>query len=234
MVSIFKSTTEGVLHLFYPQLCVSCNRLLHRDERTLCLHCILKLPRTAFYHYNENKAANIFIGRVPIEHATSFVYFTKDGMVQNLLHVFKYERKKEIGLLLGKLLATELLSTDWIKDIDVVVAVPLHKKKERQRGFNQSEVFAKGLADVLGIQLLKDAVLRTKYTESQTKKSRMERIENVSGVFSINDKERLKNKHILLVDDVLTTGATLESCAQELLKAEGVKVSIATIALATD
>lgn len=234
IASIFKNTTEGLLHLFYPQLCVSCNRALHRDEKTLCLHCILKLPRTGFHNHKENKAANIFIGRVPIENTTSFVYFTKDSMVQDLLHTFKYESKKEIGTLLGKLLATELLSSDWIRDIDAIAAIPLYKRKERQRGFNQSEIFAKGLADELKIPVLKDAIVRTKHTESQTKKSRIERIENVSGVFSIIDKEKLSNKHILLVDDVLTTGATLESCAGELLKTEGVKVSIATIALAAD
>jgi ComF family protein len=234
IISTLKKATEGLLHLFYPQLCASCNRPLHRDENSLCLHCILKLPRTGFHNHNENKAANIFIGRVPIEHATSFVYFTKDGIVQDLLHTFKYKGKKDVGRLLGMLLASELKSTDWINQIDSIIAVPLHKRKERQRGFNQADIFAESIAKELSIPYLKNSVVRTKFTDSQTTKSRLERIENVSGIFSLVKKQDLKNKHILLVDDVLTTGATLESCALELLKTEGTKVSIATIALATD
>lgn len=234
MISILKNTTEGLLHLFYPRLCVSCNRSLNHDEKCLCLHCILKLPKTGFHNHTENKVSNVFIGRVPIERATSFVYFTKDGMVQDLLHAFKYEGKKDIGQLLGVLLASELKSTDWVNQINGIIAVPLHKKKQQQRGFNQAEVFAESLANELNIPHLKDCIVRTKFTTSQTTKSRLNRIENVSGIFSVTRKEALKNKHILLVDDVLTTGATLESCALELLKIEGVKVSIATIALASD
>ncbi|KAA5537000.1 ComF family protein [Taibaiella lutea] len=234
IISILKNTAESLLHLFYPQLCASCNRPLHRDENSLCLHCILKLPRTGFHNHQENKAANIFIGRAPIEHATSFVYFTKDGIVQDLLHTFKYEGKKDIGRLLGMLFASELKSTDWINKIDYIIAIPLHKRKERQRGFNQAEIFAESIAKELNISLLKNSVIRTKFTHSQTTKNRLERIENVSGIFSVLKKQDLKNKHILLIDDVLTTGATLESCALELLKTKSVKVSIATIALAMD
>lgn len=144
----------------------------------------------------------------------------------------KYKGKKEIGTLLGALFAAELRYADWIKSIDCIVALPLHKKRERQRGYNQTAVFARGLADALGIPLLENAVIRTKFTESQTKRSRIERIENVADVFKVTDKKSLSNKHILLVDDVLTTGATLESCALELLKTTDVKVSIATIAVA--
>lgn len=232
--SILKNTTEGLLHLFYPQLCASCNRPLSRDEKTLCLFCILKLPRTNFHVHRENKASAIFIGRLPIVHATSFVYFTKDGMVQDLLHSFKYEGKQELGRLFGMLLATELKECDWIKDIDAIVPVPLHKRKERQRGFNQAVLFADGIAKILNIPVLNDSVVRTKFTESQTTKNRIERIENVTDAFSVKDIKSMKEKHLLLVDDVLTTGATIESCALELLKVEGVKISIATIALARD
>jgi ComF family protein len=151
-----------------------------------------------------------------------------------LLHTFKYEGKKDIGRLLGVLLASELKTTNWINRIDHVIAVPLHKRKERQRGFNQAAVFAESIAIELNIPYLKDSVIRTKFTVSQTTKSRQDRIENVSGIFSVTKNEAIKNKHILLVDDVLTTGATLESCALALLRTEGVSVSIATIAIAAD
>lgn len=234
IIPLLQNATEGLLHLFYPQLCVFCNRSLNRDERTLCLHCILKLPRTNFHAHVENKASDIFIGRLPIVNTTSFVYFTKDGMIQDLLHSFKYEGKQELGRLFGMLLATELKECNWTNDIDAIVPIPLHKKKERKRGFNQAVLFADGIAETLNIPVVNGAVIRTKFTASQTTKSRIERIENVTDAFAVKNKESIKGKHLLLVDDVLTTGATIESCALELLKVEGVKVSIATIALARD
>jgi ComF family protein len=232
--SFLQNSFRGLSDLFYPELCEACQRHLNKDETTLCLFCILKLPRTDFYAQPENKASQVFIGRLTIEHATSFVYFTKEGMVQELMHHFKYKGKKKIGKLFGNLLAAELSDVPWIKDIDVILPVPLHKTKEQLRGFNQAALFAAGLGGQLNIQVDTEKLIRTKFTDSQTTKSRQARLANVEDAFSIKDHEQLIGKHILLVDDVLTTGATLESCALKLLRVAGVKVSIATIALAKD
>lgn len=233
-LSFLKNVRIGLLNLFYPELCQNCQRHLNNDEKVLCLHCILKLPRTNFHLLAENKASSIFIGRIPIENATTFVYFTKDGMIQHLLHQFKYKGKKRIGLLFGSLLATDLSDCAWIKDIDVIIPVPLHKKKQRSRGFNQAEIFAVGLSTALAVEVKADVLIRIKFSVSQTTKSRRQRLENVTGIFQTRNPHTLENKHILLVDDVLTTGATLESCALELLKIQGVKISVATIAFARD
>lgn len=231
-MNVLKRVTESLLHLFYPNVCNYCQRPLAQEETVLCLHCILILPRTQFHLYKENKATQIFIGRVPVETAVSFVYFTKDGMMQDLLHQFKYNGKKEIGTILGKLFAEDIKDCSWLKEIDVIVPVPLHKKKERLRGFNQATVFARSLGQALNIPLLENVLQRRKYTESQTNKSRKTRMINMEGVFEVMESGALIDKYILLVDDVLTTGATLESCALECKKVSGTKISIATIAIA--
>jgi len=224
---------RSLLHLFYPLTCEGCGRELSGDERTLCLYCIGRLPYTGLYNEPDNRVARCFIGRVPIVKATSFVYFTKQGLVQELLHRLKYKNKPEIGRLLGKLFALDMKKNGWTDNIDAIVPVPLHRKKEWRRGYNQSAVFAEGIASEAGIPVLMQALARTRNTATQTHKTRAERIGNVQHVFKA-DCDAVKGKHLLLVDDVLTTGATLEACAQALLRAPGVRVSIATLALATD
>lgn len=224
----------GLIHVFYPEVCEYCGCELGGDERVLCLQCTFQLPRTGYHHLPDNKSADIFSGRVPITRATSFVYFTKQGIMQHLLHRFKYRNRKETGKYMGVLLAEEMKKTGWLDTIDCIVPVPLYKSKAYRRGFNQACLFADGIAEVSGIPVLPQAVKRTRNTATQTRKTRAERMENVRDVFRVLQQEQLKNKHILLTDDVLTTGATLESCALELLKIEGVRISIATIAVATD
>jgi competence protein ComFC len=232
--AFMRQALHGLAHLFYPESCEGCNNELNANEKVLCLHCSLLLPRTSFHHIQGNKAFQNFIGRVPIEKATSFVFFTKEGLMQHLLHRFKYKGRKEIGTYLGRLLGEELKKCGWLDNIDIIIPVPLHARKEYSRGYNQAQVFAEGIATATGIAVWNTALLRVKNTETQTRKTRAERVENVRNVFKLREPKKLKNKRILLVDDVLTTGATLEACAIELLKAEGVQVSIATIALATD
>lgn len=233
-ITSISNALSGLVRLFYPELCACCDTELKGTEKTLCLACSLQLPRTAYHHITENRSYQNFIGRVPIIRATSFVYFSKEGMVQHLMHRFKYKGRKEIGYYLGQLFADELKKCNWLDTIDGIVPVPLHKTKNYRRGFNQACLFAEGISAVSGIPVLPRAVLRNKATESQTHKTRVERIENVRAVFSLKQPEKIKGKHLLLVDDVLTTGATLESCALELLKAERTRISIATLALAID
>lgn len=225
---------SGLAHLFYPGLCDGCGTELNGKEQVLCLHCVTQLPRTSFHHISENKTFRIFMGRVPIEKATSFVFFTKEGLMQHLLHQFKYKGRKEIGHFLGVLFAEELKKNNWLDNIDFIIPVPLFSGKEYTRGFNQATIFADGIASVAGIQVRTDIMARVKNTATQTRKTRAERVENVREVFRLTRPDQLKNKRVLLVDDVLTTGATLEACAMAIFKAQNVQVSIVTIALASD
>jgi ComF family protein len=230
----FKSIADGLLHLFYPVQCEGCGHTLTTDERTLCLRCTMLLPRTGYHHLPDNNTSQHFIGRVPVERATSFVYFTKQGLVQHLLHRLKYNRRVPIGNYLGNIFASELKKCNWTDTIDAIVPVPLHYKKEQRRGFNQAKSIAEGLSGGLKIRMADKVLKRTRNTASQTHKTRAERLENVTNGFKVIAPEYICRKHLLLVDDVLTTGATLEACATALLKVPGVKVSIATLALALD
>ena len=192
----------------------------------------MQLPITAYHHLPNNQTAQLFSGRFRFHAATSFAYFTKDGLLQLLLHELKYKGSKEIGIYLGTLFATELMQTNWIREVDCIIPVPLHTKKQQLRGFNQSECIAHGLSAILHLPVVTNNVYRSKNTDSQTRKSRSQRLENMNEAFAIKDTLNLEGKHVLLVDDVLTTGATLESCALSLLQVKGLKISIATIGIA--
>lgn len=227
------SLGHGLSHLFYPRLCEGCSKPLLAEEEVLCLNCnVYYLPRTAYHHIPENETAMRFAGRVPVVKATSFAYFTVDGLLQHLLHGLKYQDKKYIGSFLGKQLGYDLAQLNWQQGIDVIIPVPLHPKKEAARGYNQTELIADGLGEVLHLPVITGALERTRNTESQTQKTREERIANVEAAFSLKNAEHIKDKHLLLIDDVLTTGATLEACAQTLLSVPGVQISIATIGVA--
>lgn len=225
----FKS---GVLHLLFPQLCAGCAQPLLTEEVLLCLGCQQELARCAFHEDPENAAALRLAGRLPFRHATAFAHFVQDGLLQHLLHGLKYGRKKHYGRQLGRLFAWELQEVPWVRSLNMVIPVPLHPKKERARGYNQAALIAGGMALELGLPDGAAYLRRNRFTESQTQKSREERTRNVAGAFSLVQPEKIKNKHILLVDDVLTTGATLEAAAQALLQTSGVSVSFATIAIA--
>ena len=229
--NVLQEIRLGLLHLFYPSLCEGCGKTLLVSEKVLCLNCALQLPLTNYHHLPDNETATRFAGRVPFEYATSFGYFTNEGLLQHLLHGLKYKNKQEIGLFLGELFAVSLLGIDWVKTLDYIIPVPLHHKKEASRGFNQSKLLADGMGKVLKIPVNCLVLQRTRHTESQTKKSRTERLKNMDGAFSLCQPELLKDKHVFLLDDVLTTGATLESCALTLSQIEGIKISIATIGI---
>lgn len=220
------------VNLFFPNNCSACGNSLISQEEVICTSCLFKLPRTNFHFENENPIARIFWGRVNLEMATSFLFFNKGGNVQKLVHQLKYKGKKNVGHYLGKLFGNELRQSPLFTAVDLIVPVPLHPKKERLRGFNQSLVLAEGLSKSLQKPLSSDNLIRLVHTSTQTKKSRYSRWENVKDVFGIKVPEKFVGKHILLVDDVLTTGATTEACAQKILEIEGTKVYVVTLAYA--
>ena len=227
-----KSIINDLVEVFYPNLCVACERQLMKGEEHLCVFCQNDLPETNFHLHKDNIIEKHFWGRVKIEHATAFYFFSKGSKVQHLLHQFKYKEKREIGQRLGILMGVQLKQSPFYEDIDLVVPIPLHKEKEFKRGYNQSAVFGAGLAEGLGIFYSDKYLERVKSTATQTKKTRIERWENVEEVFRVKNPEKLKGKHILLVDDVITTGATIEACAAELIKLPDVRVSVAALATA--
>lgn len=226
------SVFTDLFNLFFPLLCAGCNTPLVRGEDVLCLGCLADLPKTHFASYTANPVAEIFIGRANIVYGNAFCHFDKGGKVQYLLHRLKYRGRKEIGYRLGFLFGSELVRTIEFSEIDAILPVPLHKKKQRKRGYNQSIEICRGISEAMNKPMITENLVRKKHTSSQTSKGRFDRWQNVSGIFDVKNSNSLKGKHLLLVDDVITTGATLESCCEELLKISGVKVSVAALAQA--
>ncbi len=221
-----------LLNLFFPNLCQACGQSLIKNEKIICLSCLFKLPKTNFHIHEDNPISQIFLGRVNINTATSFLFFNKGGNVQKLIHQLKYKGNTETGLFLGELLGSDLKKSSLYSNIDIIVPVPLHQKKLHKRGFNQSEIIAEGMSKTMNLPVNTNSFYRLENTETQTKKSRYTRWENVKNKFGVLNSEKLEGKHILLVDDVLTTGATLESCANSLLEIPQTTISIVTLAYA--
>lgn len=220
------------LGLFYPNLCLACGRNLPSQEELICVSCEFRLPETRFHQHRENPFTERFWGRIPLESGAAQYHFVKGGKVQRLIHRLKYDQKQEIGIYLGRRYGRQLLESPWFADIDLIVPIPLHPRKEHQRGYNQSALFARGLSEGMGKPWLANALQRYYFTETQTRKSRMERFGNVEEAFLIGRPETIRGRHILLVDDVITTGATLEACGGKILEIPGTRLSMATIAFA--
>ena len=218
------------LDLIFPRLCCACNQVLLKNEKVICVACIINLPKTNFHLDKDNSINKIFWGRVRIEMAASFYFFSKQSKVQNLLHNLKYKSIKEIGIVVGKLYGYELKQSEHFKDVDCIIPVPLHKNKLKKRGYNQSEYFAIGISMTMGIPVKSDFLYRKIDSKTQTKKGRFKRWENVEDIFGVYPSN-IKEMNVLLVDDVVTTGATIEACAQLLINS-GCKVFVATIACA--
>jgi ComF family protein len=229
MKEIF-SYFNDLVALFFPELCTACGRNLYRNERVICTNCIYHLPLTNFHSDPENKMARQLWGRFPFVQTIAFLYFRKGSRIQNLMHQLKYKKNQETGIRLGELYAYDLKRSTSFKQADLIIPVPLHPSKLKKRGYNQSECIANGISSILNIPVSTNNLIRTENTETQTKKSRYARYENLINAFSIKDKSELINKHIMLVDDVLTTGATLEACSIKLLEIQGTKISICTLA----
>jgi ComF family protein len=193
--------------------------------------CYAGLPRTCFHHDPENEVAQMFWGRIPVERATSFMYFVKGSRYQQILHELKYNGQRQIGPAMGRMFGSELKNTPF-STAEIIIPVPLHPSKLKKRGYNQSELIALGIGEVLHLPVETAMISRTADTRSQTHKSRYERWENVRYIFHCGNPEALKDKHVLLVDDVITTGATLEACATCLVPVEGIKISMVSLAFA--
>lgn len=221
---------EDFLSLIFPEICNACGKPLHKHENLICNFCKVKLPFTNFHLQTENPIEKIFWGRVGLEKAGAYLYFHKGNRVQQLMHRFKYKGKKEIGELIGKLYGQELAKNNYFSDADLIIPVPLHPEKQKKRGYNQSEMFANGLANGLSIPTDTTALVRAIASSTQTKKNRFERWQNVETIFKVEHPDLIRNKHVILVDDVITTGATVEACANTLLSAANCKVSFIALA----
>lgn len=231
-MKLLRSYLADFIGLLFPQLCPACGEGLMANEQVICTGCQYSLPLTNFHLQPDNIVARQFWGKVNVQAAYALYYFTKGGKVQNLVHQLKYMGMQQIGYALGNIAGAQLIKNEVFYTADIIIPVPLHKKRLKQRGYNQSTCFAEGLAQKLNAVVDDSSLIRTRATETQTKKSRFTRFENMQEIFTVINPENLRNKHILLVDDIVTTGSTLEACAAELLKIEGVKLSIATIAYA--
>jgi ComF family protein len=223
---------DDFISLLFPRLCYACGNHLLRNEYLICTGCYISIPRTNYQLQPENPVAQLFWGRCLVERAAAFSYYSRGSRIRKLIHQLKYKGIKEIGSELGRIYAVSLKSSGFISGIDVIIPVPLHPSKQRSRGFNQSECISAGIAEVTGLPVDTLSLVRTAFSDTQTHRSRYDRWTNVESIFQVTYPEAIAGKHILLVDDVITTGSTIESCVNELLKTDGVKVSVAAIGCA--
>lgn len=231
-MKLLRSYLADFIALLFPELCPACQASLVANERIICSDCSYNLPYTNFHLKADNVVAQQFYGKINVEAAYALYYFTKGGKVQNLMHHFKYMGMRQIGNLLGNMAGAQLIENPVFNTVDLIIPVPLHKSRLKERGYNQSTCFANGLTQKLNAIVEDNNLQRAVATATQTHKSRFARFENMQDVFVVKQPERLINKHVLLVDDIVTTGSTLEACGIELLKVPGLKLSIATIAYA--
>ena len=223
---------DDFISLLFPRKCYACGSHLVRNESLICTECYVIIPRTNYHTLIDNPVAQLFWGRCMIEKAAAFSYYNKGSRIRKLIHNLKYKGIRELGYELGRIYGLSLDSSGFMDDIDLIIPVPLHPEKKQIRGYNQSEIISFGIADATHLPVEVNSLVRTVVSATQTKRSRYERWTNVEGIFEVIDPQAIMRKHVLLVDDVITTGSTIESCVNELLKTEGVKVSVVALAFA--
>lgn len=234
MTSFAKEIMVDFVSLFYPRYCFACDEGLAKGEETICSRCRLELPRTHYHLEQENVLFKRLEGRVPLQFAIAFLLFRKGGKVQHLLHALKYNNHPEIGVTQGEVYGHELRQLNYAAQLDIIIPVPLHASRKRKRGYNQSEEFAKGLSKSMDLPVSGETIERIVKTETQTRKIKLKRWENVSEVFQVKRPDLVSKKRILLVDDVITTGATIEACAHALWSEGCASISVASIAYAEE
>ncbi|MDY6326329.1 MAG: ComF family protein [Bacteroidales bacterium] len=222
--------TKNLLSFFYPRMCVACGDALQQNETSICIECMLHLPETGCHKERDNPLRSVFDGRARVEEVAALMSYSKDNKVQKILHGLKYGGQKEVGEVLGEYYGKQLAAEERFSQAGCIVPVPLHRRKLRKRGYNQSEWIARGLSKAMHIPYVTGVLVREDYTETQTKKSRYARWMNVKEVFAVKNGEKIAGLHVILCDDVLTTGATAEAAIHKLEEIPGVKVSVVTLA----
>ena len=222
---------DNLLQLFYPRLCILCKKQLTEDEQHICMHCFCDLPRTNYHKRIHNPTLKLFAGTLLLNKIISFLLFEKDGKVQHLIHSIKYFGNKQLAKYLGRIAAIEMKADGLFKGIDMLIPVPLHPRKKKKRGYNQSEWIAQGIETVCQCPIKNDVLVRAIDTDSQTRKTIYERHRNVEEIFSLKNADSLKDKHVLLIDDVITTGATLNACIKTLSSIPDIRISIFSLSV---
>ena len=230
MLKILDEIQKNLLNALFPAFCNGCFRLLLKNESVICTKCLHDLPYTHHHQIKETEIDKNFYGLLPFEFGASILYFTKRGITQNLIHNLKYKNKQEIGTFLGNLYAKEIINLETIQNIDFIIPVPLHKKRLYERGYNQVTTFCQAMEKNLTIPVLNDILVKKKHLKSVTSKSKEIRLKHNENAFSVENEHKIEGKHILIIDDVFTTGATIEACAKEILKIKNTKISILTMA----
>ena len=223
---------KSIINLFFPKVCSGCNSFLITNENVICTVCRHDIPLTNHHLNVENDAFKKFYGRIPVVHASALFYFHKKGIAQQLIHNLKYKGHEEIGSVLGDWYAEDLKQIESLQSVDEIIPVPLHRRKLKERGYNQVTTFGKALSTSLNMTYNSSLLIRNKYSKTQSKKNLLGRTEGIATIFDVNYSEKDHNKHFLLIDDVITTGSTLEACSRALLKIPGAKISIVCMAMA--
>ncbi len=219
-------------HLIFPNLCVCCDAYLTFQEEAICDLCYFRLPRFENYLNPENSLAKKFWGRLQVEYASAYLQFNSHSDVRKILHEIKYKGNRNLGIEMGKALGKAMLKIPQLNSADSIIPIPLHPKREIERGYNQSNLIAQGMSEVMGKHVYADSIVRKKYNSTQTSKKRYERFINSNEIFQVVKPQMLQNKHVILIDDVITTGATIEACGNILLGVEGLKLSVVSLAAA--
>ena len=223
---------ESIINLFFPKVCSGCSSFLLSNENVICTVCRHEIPLTNHHLNSENDAFKKFYGRIPVMHTSALFYFHKKGIVQELIHNLKYKGHEEIGAILGEWYAEDLKTIDLLQSVDEIIPVPLHRRKLKERGYNQVTAFGKALSSGLNIDYNGSILVRNVYSKTQSKKNLLGRTEGIESTFDVSFTEKDHDKHFLLIDDVITTGSTLEACSRALLKIPGAKISIVCMAMA--